>query len=432
METLRTWVVVLCSALAMGAPAASADEIPTARPSKVGMSAERLARIAPVMQRFVDEKQVAGIATLIARDGRIVHDEQFGALDFESGRPLPPDAIYRIYSMSKPIAAVALMMLHEEGKFLLGDPASRFIPELAQMKVAAEVGPDGPRLEDPLHPITMREVLSHTAGFGYGIFADSAGPIESMYAQANLLDRQQTLAEMITKMVKLPLQYQPGTSWAYSLSNDVQGRLVEMISGQPFDAFLREQLFGPLDMPDTGFTVPPEAVDRFTSNYLIGGNSSADGGGEPPQPIDTPAKSSYVSGVRFFSGGGGLVSTTRDYLRFAQMLANGGELDGVRILSPRTIELMTLDHLPRGVEMQLGGRPMAGLGYGLGFGVYTDQATAGVSAPAGAYWWGGAANTGFWIDPQERIVGVLMTQRFPGSLPLNNLLQSLAYQAIVE
>ena len=259
---------------------ALAGELPRTSAAKVGMSAERLERIGPVMQAFVDEKQVAGVITVLVRDGRIVHEQTFGTIDLETDRPMPEDAIFRIYSMSKPITAIALMMLFEEGRFLLGDPASKYIPELAGMKVAVEMGSDGPRLEDPAHPITLREVLSHTAGLGYGIFGESQGPIEALYAQAGLLDRQHTLEEMITKLVKLPLIYQPGTSWSYSIANDVQARLVELISGQSFDAFLQERLFDPLDMRDTGFTVPANSVGRFTSNYRVG----EDG----PQLIDSP------------------------------------------------------------------------------------------------------------------------------------------------
>ncbi len=402
----------------------AADEIRSVRPSKVGMSGERLERIGPVMQKFIDEKNVAGIISLVARDGRVVHQQSYGTLDFDTGRAMREDAIFRIYSMSKPIAAVALMMLFEEGRFLLSEPVAKYLPELGEMKVFVEMGADGAVLEEPEHPMTMREVLSHTAGLGYGIFGDSAGPVESMYASADLLQNQHTLAEMVTKLSKLPLLYQPGTNWSYSIANDVQGRLVEVLTGQTFDVYLKERLFDPLDMPDTGFVVPADAVDRFTSNYMI----APDGA----QLIDSPAKSDYVTGVKFFSGGGGLVSTARDYLRFAQMLANGGQLGGVRILSPRTLELMTLDHMPDGVVQQIGPNQLSGFGYGLGFGVIVDQAKAGSAMPVGSFWWGGAANTGFWVDPTERIVGVLMTQRFPGNLPLTNLLQSLTYQAIVE
>ena len=403
---------------------AAAGELPRAKPEKVGMSSERLERIAPVMQRLIDEGRVVGIATAIARDGHVVHEQQLGQIDLESGRALPADAIYRIYSMSKPVAAVALMILFEEGRFLLGDPAAKYIPELASMQVAT--GPDGTGREPMARPITMRQVLSHTAGFGYGITGPAGGPVDMLYAQAGLLERDQTLAEMIQKLVKLPLLYQPGTSWTYSVANDVQGRLVEVLSGQPFDEFLQARIFGPLDMRDTGFVVPDSKLDRFTSNYLF-----ADG--EAPKRVDGPDESRYRGDVRLLSGGGGLVSTTRDYLRFAQMLAGGGELDGVRILSSRTLELMTLDHLPAGVEMQIGPRgAFEGIGYGLGFGVVTDQARAGSAAPDGAYWWGGAANTSFWVDPSEGLVGVIMTQRFPGALPLGNLLQSLAYQAIID
>jgi CubicO group peptidase (beta-lactamase class C family) len=399
-----------------------AEELPTARPGAVGLSADRLDRIRPAMQLPVDANQVAGIQTLVSREGRIVHEELIGTMDFESGRALRGDAIFRIYSMSKPIAAVALMMLFEEGKFLLNDPVTKFLPELAGMKVFVEEGEGGPVLEASPRAATMREVLNHSAGFGYGIIPEGLDPVEDLYRAAGVLDRDQTLAEMITKLSRLPLRYAPGTDWYYSLSNDVQGRLVEVLSGQPLDVYLRERIFEPLDMPDTGFTIPDEKLDRFTSNYFIDE--------EGHRLIDSPEQTRYAPGLEFFSGGGGLVSTARDYMRFCVMLLRGGELDGVRILGPRTISLMTMNHVPEGVRVDLVGSDMAGVGYGLGFGVVLDVARYGSPTSEGAYWWGGAANTGFWIDPVERVVGVLMTQRFPGDQPFAPLLQSLVSQAI--
>lgn len=410
-------------ALAASAPA-RAGELPTAKPKSVGLSPERLARIAPAMQRYIDEGKVSGIITAVARDGKIVHLQAQGQMDFDSERAMPLDAIFRIYSMSKPVAATALMMLHEEGAFALSDPVAKYLPELGAMKVVTGYDKQGrPQLEDPKQPMTMRHMLAHTSGLGYGIIPKGVDRGEDLYEAADLRARGTTLADFITKLAKLPLLYQPGTDWRYSLANDVQGRLVEVLSGMPFDRFLEQRIFRPLDMRDTGFFVPKEKLDRFTSNYLHTP--------EGHKRIDGPEETSYGEGVTFFSGGGGLVSTTRDYLRFCEMLLRGGELDGVRILAPKTIDLMTINHMPDGVVQRIAGAyELPGRGYGLGFGMITDRAKAGATASTGTYWWGGAANTAFWIDPKERLVAVAMTQRFPGELPIGEQLQTLVFQAL--
>lgn len=422
-RALATVAVLLLLPIAL-APIAEARELGDTQPRKAGFSAERLERIPRHFQQYIDAQKVAGFVTLIARNGRIVDRRVLGRMDLETGRPMREDAIFRIYSMSKPIAAVALMMLHEEGRFRLSDPVSRFLPELGGLKVLVVDENGEERLEDATRDPTIAEVLGHTAGFGYGLAPEH--PVEKMYVESKVLDDEASLSEMIARVGTLPLRFQPGTSWSYSVANDIQGRLVEVISGTTFDRFLDERLFGPLDMRDTGFTVPPEDVERFTTNYQV----EPEGG---MTPIDLPAESLYVEGrgKRLFSGGGGLVSTARDYLRFAQMLANGGELDGVRILSRKTIELMTTNHLPEGVDMRIAMRAMfPGVGYGLGFGVLLDRARAGQTASVGTYWWGGAANTSFWVDPVENIVGVIMTQRFPGDQAFGPELQTLTYQAL--
>jgi CubicO group peptidase (beta-lactamase class C family) len=403
---------------------AQARELGSSRPHKVGFSAARLERVPDHFQTYIDSQKVTGFVILIARNGKVFDRSVLGKMDLETDRPMREDAIFRIYSMSKPVTAVALMMLHEQGLFLLADPVSKYLPELGGLKVFTTDGNGGTSLEDAAHDPTIGEVLSHTAGFGYGLVP--IHPVEKMYAEAKVLDPTTTLADMITKVAKLPLRFQPGTSWNYSVGNDIQARLVEVISGLPFDRYLDERLFGPLDMRDTGFTVPAEDANRLTTNYQV----EPEGG---MTAIDLPGQSIYVEGrgKRLFSGGGGLVSTARDYLRFAQMLLNGGELDGKRILSRKTIGLMTTDHLPTGVDMQIAGRTMfPGLGYGLGFGVLLDRAAAGGTASEGSFWWGGAANTHFWVDPVENIVGVIMTQRFPGDQAFGPELQTLTYQAI--
>jgi len=432
---MRILTLVLTLALLVGC--AHAGELETADPEDVGLASARLERIPARFRPYIDDQQVAGFVILVARQGKIVSREVLGKLDLETGRAMREDAIFRIYSMSKPIAAVALMILHEEGRFRLGDPISKYLPELAGLRVYAGMQGGKPAFEPSRRDPTMSEVLSHTGGFAYGLAsleelqreegsgASAVHPVEAMYARAQVLDPRTSLADMVTKLSKLPLLFQPGTGWNYSVSNDLQGRLVEVISGMSFDQYLDERLFGPLDMRDTGFTLPRKDVERFTSNYLV----SAEG----MRLADGPAESLYVEGrgKRFFSGGGGMVSTARDYLRFAQMLVNGGELDGVRILSRKTLDLMTTDHLPEGVDMRIADQVVfPGIGYGLGFGLMLDRAAAGETQSEGSFWWGGAANTGFWVDPSEQLVGVVMTQRFPGDQPFANQLQTLTYQAL--
>ena len=333
------------------------------------------------------------------------------------------DAIFRIYSMSKPITGVALMMLYEEGLFRLADPVAKYIPQFRDLKVAAGVGEDGPLLEDANHPMTIRELMSHTGGLSYGIFSPSQ--VDDMYQAANILDRDGTLKDMIDKLGKIPLRQQPGSMWHYSVSVDVQGYLVEVLSGQPFDLFLQERIFDPLGMIDTAFYVPPDKADRLSVVYNYGEDRSlvpgeGFGGGDP-------ADSPYLKPTTFFSGGGGLVASTMDYMRFCQMVLNGGELDGVRLLSPLTIDLMHRNQLPREL-----GEMSPGTSFGLDFAVISDPVAAdGISK--GEYYWGGAAGTWFWIDPVEDLVFVGMIQQFGQGLPdVRSLSRRLTYQAIIE
>ena len=392
-------------------------------PESVGMSSERLERLNAGMQKLVDDGKLAGITTMVARHGKIAHFETFGHQDIASGTAMPEDAIFRIYSMSKPITGVALMMLYEEGAFRLGDPVAKYIPEFKDLKVAAGVGADGPLLEDANHPMTIRELMSHTGGLSYGIFSPSQ--VDDLYPEANGLDGNGTLKDMIDKLGKIPLRQQPGSMWHYSVSVDVQGYLVEVLSGQPFDEFLQERIFDPLGMTDTAFHVPPDKADRFAVVYGYGEDGSlvageGFGGGDP-------ADSPYLEPTTFFSGGGGLVASTMDYMRFCQMVLNGGELEGVRILSPLTIDLMHRNQLPRAL-----GEMSPGTGFGLDFAVIVDPvAAAGISQ--GEYYWGGAAGTWFWIDPVEDLVFVGMIQQFGQGIPdVRSLSRRLTYQAIID
>lgn len=415
--------------LPLFAAPAQAREIPLVAPEQAGLSTQKLARIQPFMQGYIDSGKTAGMITVLARNGQIVHSQTYGKMDLESGRPMQTDTIFRIYSMAKPVTAVALMMLYEENKFQLNDPVSKYIPELKGMKVFAGMGKDGPLLENARHEPTIRELLSHSAGFTYGMFGAVDNPVENLYKDADLLNKDLTLQQMVQKLGKLPLAYQPGENWVYSVSSDVAGYLVEVLSGMPLDRFMQERIFAPLEMRDTGFTVPAEKVERFASHYYFAP-------GSPAKLIDDAQHSDYVKGQRLLSGGGGLVSTARDYLRFAQMLLNGGELYGTRLLSRKTVELMTANHLAPGVTVSLdipGGKfTIPGYGYGLGFAVMTAPTISGTAASAGEFWWAGAANTEFWVDPQEKLIALVLTQRFPGDLPLHYDMKVFAYQALTD
>ncbi len=400
---------------------ASSPSLAAAEPETVGMSSERLGRLHDAMQRLVDDGRLAGITTMIARRGRVVDVGTYGHRDLDAGDPMAEDDIFRIYSMSKPITGVALMILYEEGAFRLDDPVERYIPELAAMKVAAEWRPGGPVLEEPDHPMTIRELMTHTAGLAYGI--GDPHPVDRLYATRGVLDRRGTLADMIDKLADLPLRQQPGTRWSYSVAVDVQGYLVEVLSGRPFDEFLQERIFDPLGMVDTGFHVPAEDHGRFAQVYdydedgALVPRPAPEAGSDGPRPFLDPAT--------FFSGGGGLVSTASDYLRFCQMLSNGGELDGARILSPITVDLMRRSHLPRAI-----GEYRPGQGFGLDFSVVLDPIAA-EGFSVGEYFWGGAAGTWFWIDPVEELIFVGMIQQFGAQRPdVRSLSRRLTYQAI--
>jgi CubicO group peptidase (beta-lactamase class C family) len=406
-------------AASSGAPA---DLLARAAPEEVGMSSERLTNLHDAMQSLVDDGLLAGITTMVARHGRVVDFQTYGYADIEAGRRMEEDAIFRIYSMSKPITGVALMTLYEEGKFRLSDPVRRYIPEFTDLKVARSWGPNGPVLEDADHPMTIRELMSHTAGLAYGIGAP--GPADSLYAARGVLSRDQTLADMIDKLGAMPLRHQPGSEWYYSIAVDVQGYLVEVLSGQPFDEFLQERVFTPLRMYDTGFHVPAEDHDRLVQYYRYG----AEGELIPTADRSAPAGSRpFYDPTTFFSGGGGLVSTTTDYMRFSQMLLNGGELDGVRILSPTTVELMRRNQMPRENPERA-----PGVGFGLDFSVVLD-AVGKEYVSEGEYSWGGAAGTWFWIDPVQDLIFVGMIQHTgsPRRPAVGSIARQLTYQAIV-
>ena len=403
-----------------------AAELPTATPEEVGVSSERLERITEIGQSMVDEGQVAGIITQIARHGKIIHTDVIGARGLEDSRPLEEDALFRIYSMTKPITAVAAMMLYEEGKFHLRDPVSKFVPELKDLKVLK----DG-RYVPAENEMTMHHLLTHTAGLSYGFSDDN--PVDLAYRAAAAFETPD-LDAFAERLATLPLLYEPGFRWHYSVAVDVTGLVVERISGMSFDEFLRTRIFEPLDMHDTFFSVPEDKRDRFLPNHIWDQETNA------MVVFESPGFDPGAPDLTFFSGGGGLISTTRDYMRFSEMVRNGGELDGVRLLSPKTIDFMRQDHLPAtSSEVREGTRPAvafgqsaSGFGFGLGFGVITDPRGIAVLGSEGEYFWGGAAGTAFWIDPVEEIVVIAMIQLMSSPWPLREDLRVGIYQALEE
>lgn len=414
--------VLLALTLAVAASTITGQGLPKAKPEEVGLSSERLRRINQLFQGYVDQSKLAGLITLVARDGKLVHFERYGYSDLASQKVMGRDAIFRIHSMTKPITGVALMTLYEEGKFQLTDPVSQYIPEFKDLKVAVGQEDKGIVLERADHELTIGELMTHTSGLTYG---SSQSEVDILYRKAEVLSRKGTLADMIQKLSKIPLRQQPGTQWHYSVSVDVQGYLIEVLSGQELDEFFRKQIFEPLKMLDTGFYVPEEKHHRFTSSY-----GPAQEGEEGIRVVDHPSNSVFSKPTTFFSGGGGLVSTASDYLRFCQMLLNGGELDGVRILGPKTVGLMAANHLPKSIGEI---RPNSGIGFGLDFAVMLDPVAAGSPGSVGEYYWGGAASTLFWVDPKEKLIAILMTQFRPSrQYPLRQQLRTLVYQAIVN
>lgn len=387
--------------------------------SEAGMTAERLARVTALTQRYVDERKLAGVVTLVARDGKIVHFEAVGQRGADDDRPMTKDALFRIFSMSKPITAVAAMMLYEEGKFALNDPVEKFVPELADLDVLV----DG-ELVPAERTMTMRHLLTHTTGLSYGF--NPQDPVDQKYREVQPLGGKD-LDEFAERLGTLPLAFEPGERWHYSVAVDVTGLVVQRLSGLSFDVFLKERLFDPLGMEDTFFNVPADKLDRLLPNHAWNREE------ERLVQFDAPYEETQM-----FSGGGGLVSSTMDYLRFSEMVRRGGELNGVRILSPKTVEFMTANHLPSTVsgagsgENPLSGAETRGFGFGLGFGVNTNPVGSGVLGSLGEYSWGGAAGTVFWVDPVEEMVVIGMIQLMGSPWPLRQELKVLANQAITE
>lgn len=395
----------------------------TITPEEAGFSSRRLSRIGTVMQGYVDDKKLAGLTTMVARRGKLVHFERFGVMDLETAKPMEFDTIFRIYSMTKPITSVALMMLYEQGIFQLRDPVSNFLPEFHEVKVWAGEN----EVMEPEREITIYDLLTHTAGFSYGGYEETGIPVDKLYDEADLFNIEITNKEMMRRLARLPLMYHPGEKWFYSVASDVVGHLVEVISGMPLDDYFEERILKPLGMEDTAFYVPEDKIDRLAALYGPGEDGNL-------KLLDDPATGEYAKPPHLLAGGQGLVSTTEDYVRFCQMLLNGGELAGTRLLGRKTVELMTMNHLPESM-IPIGFPPdvMHGYGFGLGVRVRVDHAQAGLLGSVGEYGWGGYASTGFFIDPKEELIAILMPQFLPSDYyPIRKEFRVLVYQALVD
>ena len=405
------------------------------KPEDVGFSSERLKRVTDAFQSEVDKGAIPGAVVLIARNGKIAYLEAFGFQNRENKEPMKTDAIFRIASMSKPITSVAAMMLVEEGKIQLLDPVSHYLPEFKGVQVGIEklnttTGNSELIGEPPRQEMTIQDLLRHTSGLTYGIFGKSL--VKQSYNEANLFDRNQTLAEFVSKIAKLPLAYHPGTTWEYSHSTDVLGRIVEVVSGVTLDQFVADRIAKPLGLSDTGFYVPAEKLDRLAETQI-----------DPTTGKRWPTFD-VTNRPNWLAGGSGMVSTASDYVRFAQMLLNGGELDQVRLLSPRTVSFMTSDHLWPGIAFSpvtlnlfeplgIAPTPKVGQGFGLGFVVRMQEGRNPMPGSPGEYFWAGIWGTAFWVDPKEKLITVLMMQAAPlQARYYRSLIRNLTSQALIE
>ncbi len=400
-----------------------------------GMDAGRLARIDEhLAARYLEPGKLAGCLIAVVRHGVVAHFSCLGFADRERRRPVADDTIWRAYSMTKPITGVALMTLYERGMFQLDDPVDRFVPSWKGIRVRQRNAEGDVELVAPRRPPSVKDVMMHTAGLGYS--ADNADldlGNAGDTGKAPSIQRGPSLEELCETLAAAPLRFHPGTHWLYSFGTDVCARLVEVLSGQRFDTYLQSAIFDPLGMVDTGFAVPDDKLDRFAANYARNSRKEL-------VLIDDPVESPYRSSPTFLSGGGGLVSTAVDYLRFAQMLAGGGELDGKRVLGRKTVELMATNHLPGGADLRSFALPggygevgFEGMGFGLTMAVSLGPAATGVIGSPGEFMWGGAASTTFWVDPAEDLAVVFMTQLMPsGTFNFPGQLKTLVYPAIVD
>ncbi len=399
-------------------------------PDAAGMSEGRLERITDhFSSTYVEPGKIAGCQITVVRGGHVGYHRSLGLMDREAEKPMAEDAIFRIYSMTKPIVSVALMQLYEQGRFQLLDPVHRYIPAWRTQQVAL-VGDDGMvTLVKPERPMNMRDVLMHMTGLPGGILADN--PIDAAFTEARAeLGPEQTLESVTALLAEHPLKFHPGAHWNYGISTDIVGRLVEILSGLPLDEYLRRELFEPLGMVDTGFFVPGQSAPRLAACYQYRPANT-------PRLMEGPFANGFLHPRSYLSGAGGLVSTTHDYVAFCQMLANGGQLDGRRVLGRKTLQLMTVNHLPGGAALEdlavggFGEANFEGVGFGLGFAVGLGPAATAMAGSGGEFYWGGAASTAFWVDPAEDLFVVFMTQLFPSvAYPFRAQLRALVYQAL--
>lgn len=411
----------------------------TNQAQRAGFSIQRLSRIDNLLERYVDEGKLAGVLGLVCRNGETAYCNAFGHSELETDQPMAEDTIFRIYSMTKPITAVAALMLFEDGRFLLDDPVADYLPEFSDAQVCTG---DLENLVQPHRPPSVKDLFMHTAGLSYGWGQDS--PVENLYRQAFGERQQLSLEKFVQRIASLPLLYHPGARWRYSYATDVLGRLVEVLSGRTLDEFFRQEIYAPLAMTDTDFHVQASSLDRFSACYCppggftFGGDTDADEdereGGSVIALHEASRGSRFTQPPDFLSGGGGLVSTLGDYQRFCQMLLNGGVLDGNRLLGPKTVELMRANHLPpKLIPIGIGDNVDSGYGFGLGVSVLTDLPATSTPGSVGIYGWGGAASTQFWIDPAENMFGIFMTQFMPaGYYPVAREFRVAAYQALID
>jgi CubicO group peptidase (beta-lactamase class C family) len=424
MTSLRTRLLLLWLALALcTAPVRSAEDFPRAAPEAVGLSGPRLDRLTEAMQAYVDDRRLAGAVVLVARRGRVAYLRSFGQRDIESESPMTDDAIFRIASQTKAIISTGVMVLQEEGRLLISDPVGRYLPEFARTQVAVARDGGGYEVVDARGRITIRQLLTHTSGVSYG-----NGPASDRWESAGIqgwyfADREEPVGDTIARIAALPFDAHPGEQWIYGYSIDILGALIEAVSGQPLDEFLRTRILDPLGMEDTHFYLPLDKRDRLATVYSATNNGLE----RAPNPGHMVGQGAYVDGPRTsFSGGAGLLSTAIDYARFLQMMLNGGELEGTRLLSRKTVELMTTNHLTD--------QPFrAGQGFGLGFSIVENVGARGLPGSKGEYGWGGAYHSTYWVDPVEDLVVVYLTQLIPaGGLDDQGRLRALIYQAIQD
>jgi CubicO group peptidase (beta-lactamase class C family) len=421
------------STASRAASPAAAALMPAPSPEALGFDAQRLAKLDAYMAKAVADGRVAGMSTLLARHGQVVSEKTYGVRSLATGAPMTRDTIVRLYSMSKPITGVAMMMLFEDGRWQLDDPITKFVPEFKTLKVMTGADTDGRRsIQDMRRPPSMRELMSHTAGFGYGL--GDQHPVDKLYREKGVLSAN-GLADMIKRTAEIPLMFQPGTNWSYSSAVDIQGYIVEKLSGQKFGEFLQQRIFTPLKMTDTAFFVNREKAARLAAVYA--GNAKTGKIEEVKDLFGTPMPT-YLEPPSMESGGGGLVGTIGDYARFAQMIANKGELDGARLLSPASVEMMGTNMIPKSVLSAGSGLPglrfTEAVGFGLDFMVVNDPRAAGTLEGKGSMSWGGAAGTWFWVDPANDVIFVGLIQRMgdTGGDPLGSMARTLTYQALLH